>query len=500
MNSKPDMMIYMSDQHGADYCHWGTVPVDTPVLSQMRENGTSFEAAYTPCPLCVPARMSMMSAKLPSGTGVYENGYTLADLIPCFTHALAAAGYETVLIGRMHFTGRDQRHGFTKRIAPDITPVSWKKPFQKIVEERGRTVSAFSSNGATDLVGAGVSIVTDYDHMVLEHALQYLKEEHDKPQFILVGTFGPHFPYITEEGMYRKYYERAEAPEYFEREALPEYIRQIPPLSGKVKGELVTPEIARGCLAAYCGQIEVMDRQIGILRHSFQEFAQKRGNGQVFGYISDHGDMAGERRMYGKQTYFEKSAKIPMIFEGNQIRKGNVVKHLVSLLDVGPTLCDLAGTSFENGDGVSLKPYLEGESRGQNSGRVVVSQLVDLVGDSPCASVMLRYRQYKYILYHRYENQALLFDLECDPKEEHNILQQDSERAAWFLQKAQESTDFERMERQYLEHKRDAGLFRAFEEAVGFDDSERWKDNAPGTKGILSITAVDRIKMVNRSW
>lgn len=500
MNRMPDIMIYMSDQHGADFCSWGRVPVDTLVLGNMRENGTSFESAYTPCPLCVPARMSMMSAKLPSKTGVYDNGYTLPDLTPCFTHALAAAGYETVLAGRMHFTGKDQRHGFTRRIAPDMTPVSWKKPFRQIVEERGRTVSAFSSRGATDLVGAGPSIVTDYDQMVLDRVLKYLEEEHDKPQFILVGMFGPHFPYITEEDMYRKYYDRVNMPDYFGPENLPDYINRILPLKNKLKGEQVTPEIARGCLAAYCGQIEVMDRQIGILRRSFRQFAGKRGNGQVFGYISDHGDMAGERRMYGKQTYFEKSSRVPMIFEGDWIKKGKAVNHPVSLMDLGPTLCDLAGTSFPFGGGISLKPYLETENHDWNPDRVVVSQMMDTVGDQPCASIMLRFRQYKYILYHGYEKEALLFDLECDPKEECNILDRNPELADWCLKKAQESADFKRMEQEYLEHRRDAELFRAYEAAAGFDDSERWKDNAPETRGALSVTAVDRIEMINGNW
>lgn len=497
---QPDIMIYMSDQHGADFCRWGRVKVDTPVLEEMREHGTSFDAAYTPCPLCVPARMSMMSAKLPSKTGVYENGYTLSNLTPCFTHALAAAGYETVLVGRMHFIGGDQRHGFTRRLAPDITPVSWKKPFGEIVKERGRTVAAFSSKGAVKLAGAGVSIVTDYDRMVVEHALQYLNEEHKKPQFILVGTFGPHFPYITDEEMYRKYYERVGKLGYLYQEQLPEFVGQLPMLEEKVKGSEVTPDIARGCLAAYCGQIEVMDRQVGILREKFREFTERRGRDSVFGYLSDHGDMAGEKYMYGKQTYFDKSSRIPMIFEGSRISGNRTIKSPVSLMDVGPTVCDMAGTSFSIGDGISLKSCMEDGKEGADSERVVVSQLVDMVDGRPCASIMLRYQQYKYILYHGYEEQALLFDLSCDGEERHNIVKEHEELAAWFCQMASQLADFDRMEREYLEHRRDAKLFCAFEAETGLDDSERWKDNAPETTGALSITAVDCIETVNRAW
>ena len=105
---QPDILLFMSDQHGADYCSWGDVKVDTPTLDAIRKTGTVFENTYTSCPLCVPARISFMSSKLPSDTGCYGNQDALPDITPCFTHALVAAGYETVLAGRMHFVGEDR--------------------------------------------------------------------------------------------------------------------------------------------------------------------------------------------------------------------------------------------------------------------------------------------------------------------------------------------------------------------------------------------------------
>lgn len=503
-NQQPDILIYMSDQHGADYCSWGRVNVDTPTLEAIRKEGTSFEAAYTPCPLCVPARMSMMSSMLPCHTGVYENSYTLSDLTPCFTHALVEAGYETVLIGRMHFIGADQRHGFTRRLASDMTPVSWKKPFQQIVKERGKTVAAFSSRGATDLVGAGESIVTDYDQMVLQTALDYLKVDHEKPQFILVGTFGPHFPYITDEAMYRKYYERVQKPDFFDQENIPEYIKGAEIFKKKQKGNSVDWEIARGCLAAYCGQIEVMDRQIGILKEAWKRYGERSGKRQVFGYVSDHGDMAGERRMYGKQVYFEKASRIPMLFQGNGISKGQVIHTPVSLMDVGPTVCELAGTSFEIGDGKSLIRNLRQQGNQEQEQqaaeeRIVVSQLMDEVDGRLCASVMLRYKNYKYIWYHG--QNPLLFDLKEDPKEQDNIAEKIPSMAEWLRQNAMPYADFDKMEQQCMENRRNARWFRAYDNAAGFDDSERWKENPPSSRGEnLQIVAVDRIENIKREW
>lgn len=493
---QPDIIIFMSDQHGADYSGWGTVPVDTPVLNEIRASGISFDAAYTPCPLCVPARMSMMSALLPSKTGIYGNQDTLSNVIPCFTHALVDAGYETVLAGRMHFLGMDQRHGFTKRIAPEITPVSWKRPIKKIQEERGVLTATFFDGGATEVVGAGESPVMHYDRMVVDSVLNYLKEEHDKPQFILVGTYGPHFPYVTEESMYCKYYDRVQVPKGFSKEAIPEFVKDNIILRSRLKPSHVTEEVVRGCLAAYCGQIEVMDGQIGEVREAALAYARRRGNPFIFGYVSDHGDMAGENRLFGKRCYFDKAAKVPMIFTGDGIPVGKVVKSPVSLMDLGPTVCELAGCTFEVGDGVSLVKAISGEV---DSERIVVSQQVDLVKNDLYSSIMLRYKDYKYICYFTETPQTLLFNMKEDPGELHNLASENQEMVHWFKERADEIVDFSEMVVQAQEHQRNAEWFVRYEEETGYDDSERWQKNPPQARGNLSIKAAYNLEQLKRN-
>lgn len=181
---QPDILIFMSDQHSPEFSGWGNTPVDTPVLDRLKKSGTSFEAAYTASPLCVPARMAMMSSLLPSRTGIFTNQDTLPDLTPCFTHALVEAGYETVLIGRMHFLGKEQHHGFTRRLAGDITPVTWNPPVKAIQREFGPLSLCARESNCMDIIGAGESQVIQFDRMVIKTALDYLKENHQKPQFI----------------------------------------------------------------------------------------------------------------------------------------------------------------------------------------------------------------------------------------------------------------------------------------------------------------------------
>lgn len=495
MNKQPDILVFMSDQHGADYVEWGGIPVDTPSLDAMRQNGTSFDAAYSSCPLCVPARMSMMSGLLPSRTGIFTNNDTLPDMTPCFTHALVAAGYETVLIGRMHFIGKDQRHGFTKRLAPDLTPVSWVRPMEALRRERGILQFTTFDLGATEIVGAGESFVEHYDCMVVDSALRYLSEPHDKPQFILVGTYGPHFPYVTSEALFQKYLDRVQLPAFFSSSELPDYMESVAALRQRVKGDEVDKANARACLAAYCGQIERMDGQIGELRNAFAAYGRSSGRDGIMAYISDHGDTAGERRMYGKRSFFDKSVKVPMLFEGFGIPQGKQVASPVSLMDIGPTVCELAETSFDLGDGKSLTPFFCDESYADEE-RLVTSQIVEKVDDAPQASVMFRWKHYKYIMFHDENNSSLLFDLADDPLEAHNLLSEKPELAVQFAQ-AIKDTDFADMERLFIDHARNSEWFKRYEEQVGLDDSERWKDNPPTARGDLAVKAVYRMRPQN---
>lgn len=98
---RPDILLFMSDQHAPQFMAGAEMEVDTPNLDALRREGTSFSEAYTACPLCVPARMAMLSGMRAARTGIFTNNDALPDTLPTFLHHLAAAGYETVLVGRI---------------------------------------------------------------------------------------------------------------------------------------------------------------------------------------------------------------------------------------------------------------------------------------------------------------------------------------------------------------------------------------------------------------
>ena len=422
-SQKPDILIFLSDQHTPLYSKpWGG-PAVTPNIQRLIDTGFQFSQAYTSCPLCVPARMSMLSGLFPSETGILTNNAALPDMTPTFLHALTAAGYETVLIGRMHFIGPDQRHGFTRRLCGDITPTTFVRPEEELKRERGIFAGAFDMPGSIDLSGAGTSPVLVYDHEITKAALQYMRGSYEKPQCIVVGTYAPHFPYVAPPKLYEKYRGLVSLPPHFHTEET-----LIPPLSRRQKR--VSRQACLTALASYCGMTELMDRQLGAVYDQFLQFTGQRHTRRLFCYLSDHGDQVGDRDFYGKFTFFEKSSKIPLILWGDGIPEGGSSSAPVSIMDIGPTLCEYTHTRpLLRQDGISLLPYL---MQKESKERVVFSEIIEPYENHYTYGRMYRYKHYKYVTYNDYANFDMLYDLKADPTESNNIAGEMPELISFF--------------------------------------------------------------------
>jgi choline-sulfatase len=115
-SDRPNILVIMSDQHSKHFLGcYGNQIARTPNLDRLASEGAKFTNAYCPAPVCVPSRMSFLTSRYPHRNRVWNNVQILSSGIPTWAHVLGAAGYETALIGRMHFRGLDQRHGFEKR-------------------------------------------------------------------------------------------------------------------------------------------------------------------------------------------------------------------------------------------------------------------------------------------------------------------------------------------------------------------------------------------------
>ncbi len=456
--SPPNIIVILSDQHNPHVCGCeGDRVVRTPALDALARGGVRFTSAYCPSPLCVPSRIGFMTAKYPSRVGCYDNGGILAPDAPTFAHALSRAGYETVLCGRMHFEGEDQFHGFEKRLAGDC--MHWLTE-----ETRGKRPNALDGQTAPAIAisGHGRTGYEAYDRFVTAKAVDFLagvahpssgeavsssaqagapvphkQQSHpragvphkqtDRPFCLVVGTMLPHNPLIARKDLFEYYLARVkpELPTQAEIARLHPAIRAWRQRRGV---DALTPEQHRRALAAYYALVEEMDENVGRAVAA----ARAADPDAVVIYTSDHGDMASEHGMWWKSCFFEGAARVPLIVSMGTDRnvcptaqKGGAdipicprtVDAVVSLLDLGPTLVDLAGGEpMSDVDGRSLVPFLEGAPPADRPNEAF-SEYGGAHGDQP--SCMVRSGDWKLMYYPEF-NSCLLFNLREDPKEQHD--------------------------------------------------------------------------------
>ena len=464
-----DILIFMSDQHGAFLSGYaGDEVVRTPNLDALAQEGTVIENAYTSCPLCVPARMSMLSGQLPSTTGVLDNGCSIPPEQPTFLHALGIAGYETVLCGRMHFDGPDQRHGFSKRIMGELTPV-WPGYRKNIMKERQLYAMTFAEPGALKIIGGGNSPVLEYDRAVTEAALQYLSQPHDKPQCIVVGTYAPHFPYVAPPELYRYYDAHVQPP--VSTSVACDY--DYPPYRSRHIDE--TPETVHAARAAYWAMTEFMDGLIGQVWEKWKEYLSMTGREGVFVYLSDHGDSSGTRGMYGKTSFFEPSSHIPMVLCGDGIPAGKRVSETASIMDLGPTLCEMTGTQPPpRQEGKSLWKAVTEDA--YDSERIVLSDasMIEMVEGKKIPGRMAVWNRYKYITYAGYEADDLLFNLREDPDELHNCIGEYPEIAEKLRIASHENWNPDEILARWEVRNEGMNMVTRWTMAQEMDESERW--------------------------
>ena len=177
--SQPNILLFMVDQltsfvlntYGGDVCK-------TPNIDALAARGTVYETAYCAYPLCLPSRYSMMTGRLPSRIGAYDNGAELSAATPTFAHYLRKAGYYTCLSGKMHFVGPDQFHGFEDRLTTEIYPadMSWtSEPRETDHTANDNEAHGFGVSTIDTVKDAGPvarSMQIDYDEDVVHQAVR----------------------------------------------------------------------------------------------------------------------------------------------------------------------------------------------------------------------------------------------------------------------------------------------------------------------------------------
>ncbi len=417
MAEKPNLLILMVDQLNGTLFPDGPAPfLHTPNLRRLAERSTRFANAYTASPLCAPARASFMSGQLPSRTRVYDNAAEFASDIPTYAHHLRRAGYQTALSGKMHFVGPDQLHGFEERLTTDIYPADfgWTPDYRK----PGERIDWWYHNLGS-VTGAGVAEITnqyEYDDDVAFQAVQKLYDlsrgADPRPWCLTVSFTHPHDPFVAR----RKYWELYDgAPEL--EPATPVAYDDMDPHSKRLmdacdwRGMEITPDHIRRAKQAYFANISYIDDKIGEILAVLEATRQEA----TIVFLSDHGEMLGAHGLWFKMTFFEGSARVPMMISAPGMKPGRIDAP-VSTIDLAPTLAALAGISMAEvapwTEGVNLVPVAGGAERGPVAMEYAAEGTITPM-------VALRQSKWKYIRCPA--DPEMLFDVESDPGERVNL-------------------------------------------------------------------------------
>jgi choline-sulfatase len=423
--SQPNILMIMADQLSASAVGaYGHPTIKTPHMDALASTGTLFESAYTNCPICAPARASMAAGLYVSQIGAFDNGTDFLSSTPTFMHHLRRAGYRVWLSGKAHFIGPDQMHGFERRLTPEIYPSSF-------VWTPDWTQGAYHNPGTAvdQLPEAGLctwNMQLDYDEETSFRALDALRQlarvqDQDRPFFLCASYTHPHDPFVTTREWWDLYdhdqIEPPAAPSVPLDEMHP-YDRwlQIHHMVDVYPPDEATVHTARH---AYYAMVSYFDHQVGRLLSELGRLGLS--DNTVVLLTSDHGEMLGEHGMWYKRTYFEPSTRVPLLFCGPGVARGQRVSQAVSLVDLLPTFAEMAGLedwqeTESSVDGDSLCGLLRKEKRDWKN-----YALAEYYSEGVCQPMRMVVRGgYKYVYVHQEPPQ--LFDLARDPHEQHNCI------------------------------------------------------------------------------
>lgn len=382
---RPNFLFILCDQLSLDAiqahgCRW----VQTPNIDRLISRGVSFMGSHSTNSVCSPARSSLLTGRMPVETGVIHNDLAIRPGMPNIGEWLSGRGYQTVYSGKWHLP-----EGW----APDNTP------------------------GFDVLPVGGPGQGSQMDPLVAMACAAWLRSRSkDKPFFLFASLLQPHD--ICYWCIHPEQLVTARTPVHLDPSRLPE----LPPNHrSRPKAPAILDKLAyrrfnsdeewRYYLYAYYRMVEMLDLDVGRMLEALESSGELDNTVVVF--TSDHGEGGGRHQHVQKWYPYDEAVKVPLVFScPGRIREGHRdTNHLVSTVDLVPTICDYAGIPAPpNARGISLKPFLESKDA---PGHEFVASEMRISGR------MIRTARYKYV---RFEGDPVeqFFDMQADPWEMHN--------------------------------------------------------------------------------
>ena len=410
----------MADQLAPQFLPcYGHKVVKAPTLTKLADEGVVFESAYTNSPLCAPSRFVMMSGRLPSKISAWDNAVEFSSEVPTYSHYLSSKGYRTCLSGKMHFVGPDQLHGYQDRLTTDVYPsdFTWHPDWDRADE---RLDWYHNMEVVTKAGPCKRSMYLDYDDEAVFSAKRYLfdyaRDDSDEPFFLTLSMIQPHDPYLCREDKWNSYKE-----EDIDLPATPLGTVEEDPHAARLRHTYGASDVElneqqiRNARRAYYGSISDIDDKVADVLNTIEEAGLSDNTIVIF--TADHGDMLGERGMWFKMSYLEHSARVPLIVHAPKHFSERRVKQSVSLVDLLPTLVEMAN----DGKGFDYATPLEGRSLMSHltNGKGHDEVIGEYFGEGVASPMfMIRRGTRKFITS---EGSDHLYDLANDPHERNNL-------------------------------------------------------------------------------
>lgn len=415
----PNILFFMPDQLRADFVGcYGASFAKTPNIDRLAERGLRFERCLSPNPICVPARASLLT-----GTSSLENGILVNDAwlrpdrsqcgIESWPEKLAAAGYRTYSVGKMHFYPWDASEGFETRIvAEDKRQIGILDDYADFLASRGkRKQHAQEFDGYLENAGACYSPLSKDEQIDLwcaDKAVSLL-ENHDMsaPFAMMVGFPSPHCPYDPPKET-ADLFDPADMPPSLrptrESEALrPWLIANMKNPWAGIDYSAFTERQKALVRAHYSALIHIVDLAVGRVLDALER--QGVAHNTLVVFASDHGDFVGDYSLVGKNFFMDPSVRIPMIVSGPGVRP-EVRRDTVTLSDLYPTFEDAAGLKPRHG--MSFRSLLK-----------PAPEQPRIVCGATHRGFMIEKERMKLARY--VGGLVTLHDMQADPCEQHNL-------------------------------------------------------------------------------
>ncbi len=432
MADRPNIVIFFTDQQRHDTTGVHGCPLDlTPNFDRLARSGTDVHYAFTPNPVCGPARACLQTGTYASTNGSHRNSIALNADLPNLATGLNDAGYHTAYFGKWHLAlgGRgnegpvpaEYRGGYQTWLAANA---------QECVSDEYHTRLYNENDQPVDLPGYRIDAVTD---AAIRHMDDRVRNHGDQPFMLMLSHLEPHHQnhvddYPPPDGYRERYAGRWIPPDLAALPSHPQACFTNPDPGATLNGT------THNHLGGYFGMVKRLDEALGRVYDALKSLGVLENT--VILFTSDHGCHFKTRNGEYKRSGHESSIRVPMMLHGGPFTGGGRVSQFVSLVDVAPTLLEVAGAPIPDSmQGRSMMPLIE---RNAGAAEAWPDDTYVQVAEM-CWGRAVRTKRWKYIVRADAEDwaadnegvfdsyrEAELYDLKYDPHELTNLITETS--------------------------------------------------------------------------